>query len=191
MHERKKGAFRKGYKVNWSTDLFEITSVSEPEAENAQPQYMVKNLTTNRSWSKKLWGYQMQRVDKDALVKRPTPQRPALDEDEAGPDHNDAPPPPALPVEEKKRMPRERKAPAQGLQRAARHIETKQPLAADEFEVKRIVKQSKVGNRYQYLVEWTGYPDAKDYTWEPTKNLAKNVVETGDSRSTERICRGV
>jgi transposase InsO family protein len=48
-HERKKGAFRKGYKVNWSTDLFEITSVSEPEAENAQPQYMVKNLTTNRS----------------------------------------------------------------------------------------------------------------------------------------------
>jgi hypothetical protein len=111
----------------------------------------------------------MQRVDKDALVKRPV--KPIEIEDEADND-DDAPPPMPQPEEKKEKPKRERKAPAQGLQRAAKHVKP----ASNEYVVKRIVKESKQGRKSMYLVEWKDYPNEKDWTWEPAANLKSNVV---------------
>ena len=160
--ERKKGTFRKGYKQNWTSDVFEVTHVSQPEQENDRPQYQVKNLTTNRAWNKKLWGYQMQQIDTEKLVKRPAKPPTAKRPDNVEP---------AEQPEEKKEK-RERKAPAPGMQRAAKVLKQ----ASDEYVVKRIIKEAKQGNRKLYLVEWKDYPNEKDYTWEPASNLAGNVT---------------
>ena len=53
--ERRKGSFRKGYKINWSETLYKVISASKPDDANSLPQYTVKSLDTNRPVGKKLY----------------------------------------------------------------------------------------------------------------------------------------
>ena len=80
----RKNKFRKRIAANWSPDVFEVYSVSQPQAEGAQPQYLLKNTRTNRKSRKLYWSYQMQRVT--AVSDQQAPQNmPQSDEDEAEP----------------------------------------------------------------------------------------------------------
>jgi transposase InsO family protein len=45
-----------------------------------------------------------------------------------------------------------------------------------EFAIKRILNKKGTGRSLQYQVEWVGYPNAEDYSWEPAKNL-KNAPD--------------
>lgn len=54
--------FRKRVQNNWSTEVYQIYSVSEPEAAGARPSYLLKNLFTNRKSRKPYWGYQLQEI---------------------------------------------------------------------------------------------------------------------------------
>lgn len=47
---------------NFSEDVFQIYSISQPEAAGTQPQYLLKNLRTNRKSLKKYWGYQLLQI---------------------------------------------------------------------------------------------------------------------------------
>ncbi len=58
----RKQTFRKKKASNWSPGVFQIYSVSEPEAAGAQPQYLLLNLVTNRKSRKLYWSYQLQQV---------------------------------------------------------------------------------------------------------------------------------
>lgn len=64
----RKQTFRKKIKNNWSDEVFQIYSVSDPEAAGAQPQYLLKNLFTNRKSRKKYWGYQLQEISGDVAA---------------------------------------------------------------------------------------------------------------------------
>jgi len=79
----RKQQFRKKIMNNWSKEVYQIYSISEPEAAGTQPQYLLKNLTTNRKSRKKYWGYQLQLTDaasiqddhSDAGVSEPEEER--------------------------------------------------------------------------------------------------------------------
>jgi transposase InsO family protein len=115
--ERKKGTFRKQYKANWSTELFKITHISKPDEPTTQPQYIVKDIATGHRWDKKLWAYQLQKIDPDKL------ERKAEKEDEVEEKKEDGKDETPTPVEEKKERPRRvRRPPPPGIQRAARNV---------------------------------------------------------------------
>jgi transposase InsO family protein len=59
----RKQTFRKKIMNNWSKEVYQIYSVSQPEAAGSQPQYLLKNLSTNRKSRKKYWGYALQLTD--------------------------------------------------------------------------------------------------------------------------------
>jgi hypothetical protein len=61
----RKQTFRKKIMNNWSAEVYQIYSISEPEAAGAQPQYLLLNLFTNRRSKKKYWSYQLQQVSED------------------------------------------------------------------------------------------------------------------------------
>ncbi len=42
---------------------------------------------------------------------------------------------------------------------------------ADEYVVETIHRERKVRGTTQYEVEWEGYPNSKDFTWEPETSL--------------------
>lgn len=44
------------------------------------------------------------------------------------------------------------------------------------FEIHSIISKKKIDNEIFYLVKWIGFPDPKDYTWEPKINL-ENAAE--------------
>ena len=52
--------FRKRIKANWSSDVFEIYSISTPVTAGTQPQYLLKNLTTNRKSIRRYWNFQLE-----------------------------------------------------------------------------------------------------------------------------------
>ena len=56
----RKQQFRKRIMNNFSEDVYQIYSISEPEVAGTQPQYLLKNLSTNRKSRKKYWSYQLQ-----------------------------------------------------------------------------------------------------------------------------------
>jgi len=56
----RKNSFRKKITANWSPTVYRVYSVSQPEKQGLQPQYLLHNLTTNRNSSKRYWGYQLQ-----------------------------------------------------------------------------------------------------------------------------------
>ncbi len=64
----RKQTLRKHVAQNWSPDVFQIYSISSPDAAGAQPQYLLKNMTTQRKSIKKYWSYQMIEVDENAQV---------------------------------------------------------------------------------------------------------------------------
>jgi hypothetical protein len=41
----------------------------------------------------------------------------------------------------------------------------------DIYEVQRILDKKRVNGKVKYLVEWVGYPNEADFTWEPISNL--------------------
>lgn len=57
------------------------------------------------------------------------------------------------------------------------------------YDVKRIVRR-KIGDKKPFLIEWVGYPEAKDYTWEPYENLSdkfkSKFCKNGKVRKTYR-----
>lgn len=55
----RKLTFRKRIMNNWSSVIFQVYSVSAPGHLSAQPQYLLKNMTTNRKSKKLYWSYQM------------------------------------------------------------------------------------------------------------------------------------
>ena len=63
----RKQTFRKRIMNNWSKEVYQIYSVSEPEAAGTQPQYLLKNLSTNRKSRKKYWGYQLSLTDATSI----------------------------------------------------------------------------------------------------------------------------
>jgi hypothetical protein len=46
----------------------------------------------------------------------------------------------------------------------------------DEYEVKEILNEKKVGQGMQYLVKWKGYPRS-EATWEPRSQLMKHALD--------------
>ena len=56
----RKQTFRKKIRNNWSATLFQIYSISNPSTAGTQPQYLLKNLDTNRKSRKRYWAYQLQ-----------------------------------------------------------------------------------------------------------------------------------
>jgi hypothetical protein len=64
----RKQIFRKKIKNNWSAEVYQIYSISEPEAAGAQPQHLLKNLFTNRKSKKKYWSYQLQEISEDVAL---------------------------------------------------------------------------------------------------------------------------
>ena len=46
----------------------------------------------------------------------------------------------------------------------------------NNFNVEKIHDVKKDKDRKLYLVEWEGFPDEKDYTWEPHTNLKDCVI---------------
>ena len=63
----RKMTFRKKIAKNWSPNVYQVYSVSEPEAAGAQPQYLLTNLDTNRKSRKAYWSYQLQQVSEQAI----------------------------------------------------------------------------------------------------------------------------
>ena len=64
------------------------------------------------------------------------------------------------------------------------------------FNVIQIHDVKSEKGRNLYLVEWEGYPDEKDYTWEPHKNLKdcvifQNFLSTKKGKKRKRESRGV
>lgn len=58
--ERKKAKFRKSAtNQNYSTTIFQVYSVSKPDHQGQQPQYLLRSTETNRKWSKRFYGYQL------------------------------------------------------------------------------------------------------------------------------------
>ncbi len=78
----RKQTFRKKIKNNWSEIVYQIYSISAPEAAGAQPQYLLTNLTTHRKSKKKYWGYQMQQVSE---LPAPVPAEPETEQEEEEP----------------------------------------------------------------------------------------------------------
>lgn len=170
----RKNKFRKQIKQNWTLDTFEITNVSEPDALNTQPQYMVKNLTTNRPWGKKLWSYQMQKIDTDKLTKGEVKRVEPAEIDDAS---DDAPAP--EPEVKRAKSVRERKQAPVGIESLANRAARKDPAPekkerkkAEKKEplvtiVDKISKKKKVGANNAFLVRWTNGVES----WEPTRNI--------------------
>jgi hypothetical protein len=55
----RKLTFRKRIMNNYSDIVYQVYSVSAPEAVSAQPQYLLYNTTTKRKSIKKYWSYQL------------------------------------------------------------------------------------------------------------------------------------
>ena len=51
-----------------------------------------------------------------------------------------------------------------------------------KHQLKEILERKKENNKYMYKVRWVGFPDPKDYTWEPRANLSKEVYEAFDKK---------
>lgn len=100
----RKQTFRKKIMANWSADVFQVYSVSEPAASGTQQQYLLKNLTTNRKSKKRYWGYQLQ------LVAEPAASKDDEQENDHFPDDNTPPDEPEEEVEEEIQAPVRRSA---------------------------------------------------------------------------------
>ena len=51
-----------------------------------------------------------------------------------------------------------------------------------KHQLKEILERKKENNKYMYKVRWVGFPDPKDYTWEPRANLSKEMYEAFDKK---------
>jgi hypothetical protein len=47
----------------------------------------------------------------------------------------------------------------------------------EEYKVNDIKDSKIVRGKLRYLVEWRGYPERHEWTWEPTTNVKKNAPE--------------
>lgn len=109
-----------------------------------------------------------------------------------------APPPPASASAKKKQKKRNGSAPgAPAASAAAANADDDSggeaagavDDAAEVFEVERILKKRvRKGKAAEYLVQWVGYPDAADTTWEAEENLANakalvNAFEKDEAQS--------
>ena len=72
---RKTERFRKKISANWSREVFQVYAVSEPESAATQPQYLLKNLSTNRKSKKRYFGYQLQRTSPTTVTTVPRSRR--------------------------------------------------------------------------------------------------------------------
>jgi transposase InsO family protein len=63
----RKNKFKKRIEPNWSLDIFTVYAVSAPDVLSAQPQYLLKNMRTNRKSLKKYWSYQLQHIANPVL----------------------------------------------------------------------------------------------------------------------------
>ena len=61
----RKQTFRKKIMNNWSTEVYQIYSISKPAAASTQQQYLLYNTTTKRRSKKRYWGYQLQKVSEE------------------------------------------------------------------------------------------------------------------------------
>lgn len=59
----RRNKFAKKINQNWSTQVYEIYSKSEPETAGTQEQYLLINLATGRASKKKYWAYQLQHAE--------------------------------------------------------------------------------------------------------------------------------
>ena len=84
-----------------------------------------------------------------------------------------APPPPAS-AQKQQRKKRKGVTDAQAdTDTAGEGAEAGAEGAEEVFEVERLLKKRvRKGNEAEYLVQWVGYPDAADTTWETAENLA-------------------
>jgi transposase InsO family protein len=64
----RKQTFRKRIGANWSLTIFQIYKISEPENSGTQPQFLLKNMDTNRKSKKLYWGWQLQRATYDPVA---------------------------------------------------------------------------------------------------------------------------
>ena len=101
----RKQTFRKKIGANWSTTIFQIYSISQPENSGVQPQFLLKNLDTNRKSKKLYWGWQLQKATYDPVAAAEEARKAAVEAEEAvAPVHDGdvdeeapAPLPPAAP----------------------------------------------------------------------------------------------
>jgi hypothetical protein len=51
------------------------------------------------------------------------------------------------------------------------------PQIEHQYFVKKILKKRKRKSKTEYLIEWDGYANPTDYTWEPKENIPHNVIK--------------
>ena len=178
--ESKGNAFRKSYKQNWSKEVWLVTSRSSPKTAGTQPQYIV----THEEEKRRVYSYQMQRVDVHRLIKSAVPEveeeaeeeLPAELKDEPGPQ----PAPRALP-RRVRRAPPEIKPAADRLTESEREV--KRPVRAKvrvteapKDLIKAIHGTILFKGVKAYHTEWVGYPNKVDWTFEPARNIKHTDV---------------
>ena len=95
---RKVERFRKKITANWSREVFEIYSKSDPETAATQPQYLLKNLTTNRKSKKRYFGYQLQQIpDPGEIISEESDEDVGSDEEQESEESESDPEPAQLP----------------------------------------------------------------------------------------------
>ena len=70
----RKLTFCKQIKSNWSPNVFQTYSISQPKTAGTQPSYLLKNPETNRLSKKKYWGYQLLKTQQPDSESEPEPQ---------------------------------------------------------------------------------------------------------------------
>src|SRR5690606_37192669 len=76
-----KNKFRKKVGQNWSDELYEIISKSDPKRAVHAPSYRLRELDTNEKLSARFYPFQMLKVDVEKLIKSLEEERPSYDED--------------------------------------------------------------------------------------------------------------
>ena len=84
----RKQTFRKKIMANYSSDIFQIYSISKPAAASTQQQYLLYNTTTKRRSKKRYWGYQLQKIS-DETVAAAIEKNNSDEEENANNDSND------------------------------------------------------------------------------------------------------
>ncbi len=78
----RKNKFKKRIEANWSPVIFQVYAISQPESLAAQPQYLLKNMVTNRKSIKRYFSYQLQKANAPEAVQ---PAEPETEQEEEEP----------------------------------------------------------------------------------------------------------
>ena len=73
--------------------------------------------------------------------------------------------------------------------RRAGELEEGPEAFSEEYTPEEIVRSQKFGRTIEYLIRWEGYPEEKDWTWEPAEHLegCKELVKEFKRKNPEAL----